>query len=75
MGISIDWLAFVQVFAAALIGALLVVGFYARSSAAGAWRTGAHRRSRGVHRRDHGDQREGGASCGQSRREGGEEEP
>ena len=29
MGISIDWLAFVQVFAAALIGALLVVGFYA----------------------------------------------
>jgi len=29
MGISIDWFAFVQVFAAALIGALLVVGFYA----------------------------------------------
>jgi len=29
MGISIDWFAFVQVFAAALTGALLVVGFYA----------------------------------------------
>lgn len=29
MGISIDWFAFVQVFVAALLGALLVVGFYA----------------------------------------------
>ena len=29
MSIEIDWLAFVEVFAAALIGALLVVGFYA----------------------------------------------
>lgn len=29
MTISIDWIAFVQVFVAALIGALLVVGFYA----------------------------------------------
>ncbi len=29
MGISIDWFAFVQVFAAALAGAVLVVGFYA----------------------------------------------
>ena len=29
MSIEIDWFAFVQVFAAALVGALLVVGFYA----------------------------------------------
>lgn len=29
MDITIDWLAFVQVFAAALLGAVLVVGFYA----------------------------------------------
>ncbi|MEV7693082.1 peptidase [Microbacterium sp. NPDC089189] len=29
MGISIDWLAFVQVFVAALLGAVLVVGSYA----------------------------------------------
>ena len=29
MDITIDWFAFVQVFAAALVGALLVVGFYA----------------------------------------------
>ncbi|MBF4561857.1 peptidase [Microbacterium sp. VKM Ac-2870] len=29
MGISIDWFAFVQVFAAALTGAVLVVAFYA----------------------------------------------
>ena len=29
MGISIDWFAFVQVFGAALAGAVLVVGFYA----------------------------------------------
>ncbi|MGB4777310.1 peptidase [Microbacterium sp.] len=29
MEITIDWFAFVQVFAAALVGALLVVGFYA----------------------------------------------
>ncbi|MFT3798618.1 peptidase [Microbacterium sp.] len=29
MDITIDWLAFVQVFAAALAGAVLVVGFYA----------------------------------------------
>ncbi len=29
MNLAINWLAFVQVFAAALVGALLVVGFYA----------------------------------------------
>ena len=29
MSIEVDWFAFVQVFVAALIGALLVVGFYA----------------------------------------------
>ncbi|WP_454119355.1 peptidase [Microbacterium lacticum] len=29
MSIEIDWFAFVQVFLAALVGALLVVGFYA----------------------------------------------
>ncbi|MFT4214313.1 MAG: peptidase [Microbacterium sp.] len=29
MDVSIDWFAFVQVFCAALAGALLVVGFYA----------------------------------------------
>lgn len=29
MTVQIDWLAFVQVFAAALAGAVLVVGFYA----------------------------------------------
>ncbi len=29
MGVSIDWFAFVQVFAAALTGAVLVVAFYA----------------------------------------------
>lgn len=29
MSIDIDWFAFVQVFAAALVGALLVVAFYA----------------------------------------------
>lgn len=29
MSIEIDWIAFVQVFAAALVGAVLVVGFYA----------------------------------------------
>lgn len=29
MDITIDWLAFVQVFAAALLGSVLVVGFYA----------------------------------------------
>ncbi|MDL9981157.1 peptidase [Microbacterium candidum] len=29
MNITVNWLAFVQVFAAALIGTLLVVGFYA----------------------------------------------
>lgn len=29
MSISIDWIAFLEVFAAALVGAVLVVGFYA----------------------------------------------
>ncbi len=29
MNVQIDWIAFVQVFAAALAGSLLVVGFYA----------------------------------------------
>lgn len=29
MNVSIDWFAFVQVFAAAITGAVLVVGFYA----------------------------------------------
>lgn len=28
-GVAIDWLAFLQVFAVALVGAVLVVGFYA----------------------------------------------
>ncbi|MEH3089411.1 MAG: peptidase [Microbacterium arborescens] len=29
MSVSIDWIAFIQVFAAAISGAVLVVGFYA----------------------------------------------
>ena len=68
--IVIDWIAFVQVFVAALIASVLVVAFYSLGLRL-LVRAGrvAGRRAGRVHRRDHRDHREGGAA----RREGGGE--
>ena len=76
MSLSIDWIAFVQVFLAALFASVLVVGFYSLGLRllvrAGRVPVVEPRR---VHRRDHRHHREGRAARGQGGREGGQEEP